>query len=237
MAADCASANDLPGPYRRTRVLYTNPLATVADVRDFRLEGEAAITFPQGRLRLANRRDAVEGQQANFVFWCPEQFPADIAVSWEFWPVREPGLCILFFAATGRQGEDLFDPGLARRTGEYQQYHSGDLNALHISYFRRRFPNERAFHTCNLRKSHGFHLVCQGADPLPSVVDATPPYHLALVKCGPEVAFAINTLPIFRWRDDGRFGSPLAGGRLGFRQMAPLIAEYANLQVAAVEPA
>ncbi|MGN6359981.1 MAG: DUF1961 family protein, partial [Thermomicrobiales bacterium] len=116
-------------------------------------------------------------------------------------------------------------------------YHSGDLNALHVSYFRRRFPDERAFHTCNLRKSHGFHLVCQGADPLPSVVDATPPYHLALVKCGPEVAFAINTLPIFRWRDDGRFGSPLAGGRLGFRQMAPLIAEYANLQVTAVEPA
>jgi hypothetical protein len=237
MTADRASASDLPGPYRRTRVLYTNPLATEADVQDFRLEGEAAIACPQGRLRLTSQRDPAAGQQANFVFWCPEQFPADIAVSWEFWPVREPGLCILFFAATGRQGEDLFDARLARRTGEYQQYHSGDINALHVSYFRRRFPDERAFHTCNLRKSHGFHLVCQGADPLPSVADATPPYRLTLVKCGPEVAFAINDLPIFRWRDDGRFGPPLAGGQLGFRQMAPLIAEYANLQVTAVEPA
>jgi len=187
-------------------------------------------------MRAENRRDPAEGQKANFVYWCPVDLPADIAVSWDFWPIREPGLCILFCAAAGIEGQDLFDPGLALRTGEYKMYHHGDIHAFHISYFRRRHPNERAFHTCNLRKSYGFHMVAQGADPLPSVADAQPPYHIRLIKCGPEIAFAINDLPILHWVDDGQtYGPLLGGGKIGFRQMAPLIAEYANLQVHAVE--
>jgi hypothetical protein len=223
-------------PYRFAELIYENPLAVHADIAGFRLEGEAAISFPQGRMRAENRRDPAEGQKANFVYWCPVDLPADIAVSWDFWPIREPGLCILFFAAAGVEGQDLFDPSLALRTGEYKMYHHGDINAFHISYFRRRHPDERAFHTCNLRKSYGFHMVAQGADPLPSVVDSQPPYRIQLVKCGPEVAFVINDLPILQWVDDGQtYGPLLGGGKIGFRQMAPLIAEYANLQVHALE--
>lgn len=215
--------------------IYQNPLAVDADVAGFRLEGEARISFPCGRLRMENRRAPAEGQKSNFVFWCPESFPGNAAIGWEFWPIREPGLCILFFAATGRRGEDLFDPSLAGRTGEYGQYHHGDINALHVSYFRRRWPEERAFHTCNLRKSYGFHMVAQGADPLPPVEDATPPYRMQLVKCGQLVAFSINELPVFSWQDDGAtYGPALGGGKIGLRQMAPLVGEYANLTVRSV---
>jgi hypothetical protein len=213
-------------------VLYSNPLASGTDVVDWRLEGDADITFDAGRMRMANRRDPAEGQAANFVFWCPRSFPDNIAISWDFHPIREPGLCILFFAAKGRDGQDLFDRSLARRTGPYEHYHSGEINALHVSYFRRKFAEERAFHTCNLRKSYGFHLVCQGADPLPDVADAKPPYRIRVVKFGPRVDFSINELPIFQWSDDGTtYGPILSGGKIGFRQMAPLIAEYANLTV------
>lgn len=216
-------------------VLYENPLATEADVSGFRMEGDAAVTFPQGRMRMENCRDPEEGQAANFVYWCPEDFPSDIAVTWDFWPVREPGLCILFFSATGGEGQDLFDASLASRAGEYKQYHSGDINALHVSYFRRKHPRERAFQVCNLRKSYGFHMVAQGADPLPSVDDAEPPYSITLIKCGAEVAFYIRDLPIFHWVDDGTsYGPVLGGGKIGFRQMAPLIGEYANLKVCKV---
>jgi hypothetical protein len=223
--------------YHLAEVIYENPLATEAGIAGFRLEGEAAITFANGRLRMENLRDPEEGQKSNFVFWCPQEFPADIAISWEFWPVREPGLCILFFAARGHAGLDLFDPKLNARTGDYKQYHHGDIDTFHVSYFRRRWPEERAFHTCNLRKSYGFHMVAQGADPLPSVEDATPPYHMRLVKCGAHIFFTINDLPIFHWWDDGvSYGPRLAGGKIGFRQMAPLIGEYANLVVQAVTP-
>lgn len=221
--------------YELGEVIYENAFADPSDVVGFRLEGDAAVTFPQGRMRMENRRDPGEGQAANFVYWCPENFPSDIVVSWDFWPIREPGLCILFFSAIGGEGQDLFDDSLAERAGEYNQYHSSDINALHVSYFRRKFEDERAFHTCNLRKSHGFHLVCQGADPLPSVPDATPPYRIQVVKCGPNVTFSINDLQIFDWVDDGEsYGPILGGGKIGFRQMAPLIGEYANLVVRGV---
>ena len=234
--------------YRNTSLLYANPLATEADIQDFRLEGQAIIRIAEGNaetppqvrphLRMRNRLDPSAGQKANFVFWCPEDFPADIAVTWDFWPLEEPGLCILFFAATGRAGEDLFDERLATRTGIYGQYHHGDINAFHISYFRRRWPKERAFHTCNLRKSYGFHMVAQGADPIPSVADADSPYHIELVKCGAEITFAVNDLVLLRYGDDGEtYGPRLGGGKIGFRQMAPLVAGYANLNVHAVEKA
>ena len=126
--------------------LYRNPLAAESDVRGFRLEGEARVTFVNGRMRLENARDAAGGQASNFVYWCPEVFPDNIEISWEFRPIREPGLCILFFAAAGTGGKDLFDASLPRRTGEYEQYHSGSIDTLHVSYFRRRYPEERAFH-------------------------------------------------------------------------------------------
>jgi hypothetical protein len=204
---------------------YQNKLASPDDLAGFRLEGEGALSFPRGRLRLESLRPPEDGQDANIVLWCPEDFGPDITVRWDFWPIREPGLAIVFFHARGRHGEDIFD--LAPRTGPYDQYHHGDLNAYHVSYFRRMWPSERKLHTCNLRKSYGFHLVAQGPDPLPPVLDAQGPYAMSLTVRGGEVTFAVEDLVSFRWRDD----DPLPGGKLGFRQMAPMIGEYANLRV------
>ena len=210
--------------------IYDNPLASAADVAGFVLEGSASVTFEDGRMRMQNRLDPALGQKSNFVYWCPEVFPADIQVEWDFRPLREPGLCILFFAAAGRRGEDLFDPALAPRAGVYDSYHHGDINAYHLSYFRRMREEERAFHTCNLRKSYGFELVCQGADPIPSVEDIRQPYHLVLRKQDGAVSFSVNGLTVLKWRDPGR--TPVLGrGRIGFRQMAPLCAEYSGLKV------
>lgn len=212
--------------------IYENLLESSMDVEGFALEGDARISFQEGRMRMENFRDVSEGQKANFVYWCPEDFPSNIAVTWDFWPIREPGLCMLFFSAQGRKGEDIFDQSLAKREGIYGQYHHGDINTFHVSYFRRMHESERAFHTCNLRKSYGFHLVCQGADPIPSVEDADSPYRIRLIKCEDKVDFFINDLPIFSWMDDGKtYGPLLGGGKIGFRQMAPLVAEYANLRV------
>ncbi len=217
--------------------LYDNLLDGPDCVEGFILEGEGSRSFPMGRLRLDNQLDPELGQAANIVYWCPETFPDHIRITWDFLPVREPGLAILFFAAAGHDNKDLFDPSLASRNGPYDQYHHGDLDALHVSYFRRKAPTERAFQTCNLRKSHGFHLVAQGADPLPGIGDVTTPYPMTLIKSGPVVHFAIRELTIFSWMDPGTtYGPTLTGGRIGFRQMAPLIAEYSNLRVDAIDP-
>lgn len=213
-------------------LIYENPLSNPKDIEGFRLEGSAAITFPRGRMRMENLLNPSEGQKANFVLWCPEDFPGRIRITWDFWPIYEPGLCILFFAAKGIGGQSIFDPSLKKRTGEYEQYHHGDINAYHISYFRRKWEDERRFHTCNLRKSYGFHLVAQGADPIPSLPDAQGPYSLELIKDEGDISFYINDLLVLHWRDDGKtYGPVLQDGKIGFRQMAPLIAEYANLRV------
>lgn len=216
-------------------LIYENNLSCGADIQGFVLEGNADITFPYGRMRMENALDAAQGQKANYVLWCPKEFPSDVYITWEFMPVREPGLCILFFAAKGRNGEDLFDESLQERTGEYPLYHHGDINAFHVSYFRRKEPDERAFHTCNLRKSYGFHLVAQGGDPIPDADEVKEPYQMALLKMGGRVSFFINNLEIFRFEDDGHsYGPLLGGGKIGFRQLAPLVGEYANLRVYAV---
>ena len=217
------------------KLIYDNPLSAPADVADFVMEGSVNVTFPNGKMRLESVLDPALGQKANYLFWCPKDFPADILAEWDFQPIREPGLAMLFFAANGTEGRDLFDKTLAERTGQYQQYHHGDINAFHVSYFRRMQGDERAFHTCNLRKSYGFHLVCQGADPIPDADEVTEPYHISLFKKGADVRFSINGLELFHFHDDGAtYGSLLAGGKIGFRQMSPLVAEYGNLKVYAL---
>jgi hypothetical protein len=213
-------------------LIYENALACVRDISDFVLEGEAVVTFPRKRMRMENLLPEELEQKSNFVYWCPEDFPGDIAIEWDFWPIKEPGLCILFFCAAGRGGESLFSPALQPRTGEYHLYYDGDINAYHISYFRRWHPREIAFQVCNLRKSKGLHMVAQGADPIPSIPQSRPPYHMELIKLGGGIRFFINGLPILSYEDNGiTHGAVLESGKIGFRQMAPLIAEYANLKV------
>ncbi|HTL51523.1 MAG TPA: DUF1961 family protein [Planctomycetota bacterium] len=217
-------------------MIYENRLERAADVKAWRMEGDGVVRFSRGRMHLENARDPSEGQQANFVFWCDFVFPNDYWLEWDFTPEREPGLAILFFAACGRRGEDVFDPKLKPRNGPYEQYHHGDIDAFHLVYFRRRYPDERAFHVTQLRKSFGFHLVSEGADPIPNVDDATPPYRMRLRKYRRTVDFAIGApdgamLPVLSWEDDGQqFGKRLGGGKIAIRQMAPLRAAYANLQ-------
>ena len=222
--------------YEKKTLLYENSLSSPADVKGFKLEGQAEITFPEGRLRLRNTMPEAEGQRAIIVYWCGEEFPSDVEINWEFYPLSGKGLCIFFFSAKGCNGEDIFAPGLSKRTGEYHMYHSGDINAFHVSYYRRMYETERCLHVANLRKSRGFHLVAQGADPIPYPEEAKPPYRIRVVRCGNVVEFYIEDIFIFRFEDDGKtWGKLLGGGKIGFRQMSPMVGEYENLKVYAVE--
>jgi hypothetical protein len=221
-------------PYRGS-LIYENALASERDHAGFILEGQAAITIHDGTTRLDTVVDEAARQAANYVWWCPEEFPESFDAEWDFWPEAERGLCILFFAARGRSGEDLFDPSLPRRSGEFPQYTAAAIDCLQISYYRRR-PQKQKHHLCNLRKHHGVHLVASGADPIPQASRAAPPYHLRLLKAGPHVAFWIDALPILHYEDDGRtYGPVLGAGKIGFRQMAPMTGRYANLRVYAVD--
>lgn len=209
-------------------LLYRNPLNATSDVASWVPEGPVNVTAVNGSLELSGGG----GIDDHFVFWAPEVFPDRIRITWEFSPRNEPGLAMFFFGAESVAGGSIFDPGLAPRNGSYPQYHSGDIRTLHASYFRRRWPEERAFLLANLRKSPGFNLVAQGADPLPPVVDAAGAfYRITVIKDQADVRFLINDLPIFSFQDDESTGPVIGGGRIGFRGMTPLVARYRNLEV------
>jgi hypothetical protein len=217
--------------YARKELIYENPLRSGDDLREFILEGSAKVTATERGMLMENALDEGLGQKSNFVYWLNRDFGGDMEISWKFTPIREPGLAIMFFNALGLCGGDIFDAALPKRTGEYDQYHSGAINCYHVSYFRRKWAEERGFHTCNLRKSKGFHLVAQGADPIPNVDDCKEFYEITIVKKGADIRFLVDELPIFQWRDDGSLGAPPQSGKIGFRQMAPLAAVYADLRV------
>ena len=223
-------------------LLYKNALDSTSSVTDWVPEGPVKVSANDRALELASSG----GLEDHFTFWCPEKFDDRIRVSWDFSPRSEPGLAMLFFGAaaaspqlntnggsdTKTSNDGIFDKSLALRNGAYPQYHTGDIRTLHVSYFRRRWEGERAFHTCNLRKSPGFHLVAQGADPLPPVADARGAfYRIEVIKDGADIRFYIDGLQLFTWTDDATTGPMINGGRIGFRQMAPLVARYRNLEV------
>ncbi len=213
-------------------LLYENPLAKEEDIKDFILEGKAIVEFVDGTMQLKNAIAKDAGQKANYVLWCPITFPKNIKIEWEFKPLSNEGLCIMFFSAMGQKGLDLFNESLRTRSGEYPQYHSSDINAFHVSYFRRKELDEKSFHTCNLRKSSGFHLVAQGADPIPCSYHVKDFYKISVTKYEENIKFYINELCVFTFVDDGEtYGDRLDGGKIGFRQLAPLIALYKNLKV------
>lgn len=211
------------------QLLYRNTFNDIKDIADWVTEGPVKMKVSDNTLELSG----VEDVNSHFVLWVPKVFPDRIRISWEFTPVSEPGLAMLFFGAQSISGGSIFDKNLATRNGAYPQYHSGDIRTLHASYFRRRWPEERAFNLANLRKSPGFHLVAQGADPIPSVTDAKDSfYKIVIVKDKSAVSMFINGLLLFSWDDtDGSTGPVITEGHIGFRQMNPLVAQYRNFEV------
>lgn len=217
---------------RKGQLLYRNPLTQPSDFEDFIPEGEVNFRFDDGLILSSKQNEKEHGEYAHFLLWLKEDFPDRILIEWTFTPLEEPGLCMFFFAAKGINGEDLFDPSLKERQGYYPEYHSSDINTYHLSYFRRKWEEERAFHTVNLRKSSGFHLVSQGADPLPDIADCKAEYKMMLVKDAETIRFFIDGLKVLDWVDDGITGGPiLKGGKIGFRQMAPMKAKYRDLAI------
>jgi len=62
------------------KLIYNNPLASKSDIDGFVLEGTANISFPEGKLRMENGLSAAQGQKANYVLWCPKNFPSNVYI-------------------------------------------------------------------------------------------------------------------------------------------------------------
>lgn len=214
----------------RGKLLYENALADAADIRDWKLEGAGIVTFGEGWMTMKSERPA--GPDGHFVLWCPKEFPEDFQAEWDFEILEQHGLCIVFFAARGHGGKDIFDGTLKPRNGTFSQYTKGDIDCYHISYFANTPGSARP--VANLRKNSGFYLVSNGpvgVSPTTGIGEGKT-HHAVLRKEGPHIRMSVDGRTIMDFTDDGKRAGPvLGGGEIGLRQMQWTVGRYRNFRV------
>ena len=215
-------------PLKLAAPIYQNPLATAEDIADWKMEGPGVTTFADGWMELRSRRP--DGPEGHLVFWCPQDFPADFQAEWDFQIIDPKGLCIVFFAANGTEGRDLFDPTLEPRGGIFRRYINGQITSYHISYFSNAPDVPRA--VANLRKNPGFYLIANGPAGVPNTPPPGTTHHAILRQQGGRIQMSIDGRTIIDHLDDGqRAGPVLRSGKIGLRQMQWTAARYRNLRV------
>jgi len=228
---------DLPPPMdiggRKGELLYSTRMDSEASLKDWVLEGPAIVDFADNstimRSQIPNPPDDSSG---HFNYWCPESFPDNIVVEWEFKPFTDKGVCHLFFAAKGKKSEDVFDPALPKRDGHFQPYINGVINNYYFIYF----SNNRMMRTSNmatawLAKSSKQSILALGKiGIMPGIKEF---HRLRVIKDGAHIQFQVNGKVCLDFTDPGseRWGPVLGGGRISFRQMAVTIAAYRNFNV------
>ena len=176
----------------------------------------------------------------------------DYVVEYDFKPLSPIGLGIIFFSATGSDGQDVLSKDLKPRYGVFSSYINSDIDCYHISYW----ANNSAVGlrgTCNLRKNSGFFNLANGPDPSVRNLDysdkkfSLKKHRIRLEKIGNRIAFYADGVLAIEFFDneindtldgDGNpkeknvdTGKVMAGGRIGLRQMVGLTAEYSNFKV------
>jgi hypothetical protein len=221
---------------RRGRLLLDLPLASQDDIDEWILEGPGEVTFKDGWMQMRSTRpDASGGVNGHIVNWCPNDFPADFVAEWEVQVLSDWGLNIVFFAAKGENGEDIFDPSLPARDGTFTHYIKGAVKSYHISYHANT-PGAPGRSTSNLRKNNRFLLISAGPVAIPA--DSREVHQVRLVKDGAHIQLQVDGRVSIDYVDPGtdRYGPVYGGGKFGLRQMQWTVARYRNLKIWRLEP-
>jgi len=204
---------------------YRAGMGDAGSVRDWVMEGPGRTEFADGWMTM----DSPDGG-GHFTYWCPRPFPGSFLAEWDAQCLdAELGLCIVFFAARGPGGEDLFDARLPRRTGLFPDYTMG-LRCYHVSYYANT-PDEPRRATSNMRRNPGAHVVAQGPVAIPW--DSTAVHRLRLLKDGARVRLEADGVAFIDWADDGALGPALGDGWIGLRQMRWTRFRYRDFRVSA----
>ena len=212
---------------RRGALLYEASFGDKDAVKDWTLEGPGILDFKDGWLNMSSSRP--DGPEGHCVYWCPRDFPDRFVAEWEVQPTSEAGLCIVFFAARGAKGEDIFDPSLPKRNGVFTLYTKGAINSYHISYYANT-PDALGRITANLRKNNKFYLVAVGP---PGIAPGSKDVHkIRLVKDGAHIQALVDGGVVIDSTDDGkRYGPVYKDGKIGLRQMQWMTARYRSFRV------
>ncbi len=225
-----ANANTLPIPgISKGELLYQSKMDSSESVKDWVMEGPGEIAFEDGWMRMWS-----PNEEWQHVFWAPEHFPESFVAQWEMQNLNiEAGLTIVFFAATGPNGEDVMDASLPERDGTFKFYNNDVLNNYHISYYAHN-PEAARLGVTRLRKNTGKHLVSEG--PTGIKHDSTDIHKITLVKNRDHIVFYVDDREIINWVDDGSVNGKVYGaGRIALRQMEWSVFRYRNFKVWSVD--
>jgi hypothetical protein len=224
----------LPPDVDTARPVYETSFESEEVLKGWRLEGGKRMSISDCCLVLESdpSKKNKDGKCIDhLVCWLAKELPDDFLIEFTVRPAnRKEGLNIVFFSARGLQGESIFDANLKPRDGTYRQYHSGDLNGYHISYWA------AGRGTANLRKSKGFHLVAEGKD---LVYDA-PAEAFQTIRVymrGGKIRLTVDDVLALTWDDDGKNNGPYQSGWFGLRQMGHTHrCEYGHVKVYRLKP-
>jgi hypothetical protein len=202
-------------------------------------EGWGGCTVRDGKLWVApsefngnGRPNPVEpSRRSHMVVWNRRIFPGNFLLSLEMSPCgSSKGLTIVLFCATGKNGEDLFDPSLPPRRADYNTYHSGAIANYTESYWSRNTEAESVSN--RLRKNPGFKQVAEGPSLTTGPTNVT--HRLRILKVGAHIEVEVNGKVTFRWDDPEK---PSGAGRIGLRSMEGVtVVSYDNFKVWQVAP-
>ncbi|MHC4639211.1 MAG: DUF1961 family protein, partial [Planctomycetota bacterium] len=211
------------------KLLYQTSMSSPDSVKNWRMEGPGKLEFKDGWMHMYS-----PDEKMHHVFWCPNSFPESFIAEWDAQNMEtDAGLCIIFFAAKGEKGQDIFDPNLPVRTGIFSQYTLGKIVSYHISYYANTPGNPDRPHA-NLRKNNKFILVQKGKRGIPA--KSRKIHKIRLIKDGSHIIMLIDDRKIIDWTDDGReYGPVRTDGKIGFRQMKWTHFKYRNLKIWALE--
>lgn len=212
--------------FHKGKLLYSNTLSSSETSEGWIMEGPGKVEFKNGWMEMYS-----PAEEYHHVYWCPETFPGSFIAEWEAQNLKfDAGLCIIFFSALGKNGEDIFDPSFPERDGTFRDYTRSDkLNCYHISYYAngKDKPDRQIAH---LRKNSGFNLVYQQHPGIPT--DSKKVHQLKLIKDNSRIRMYVDGRKIIDWTDDGvTYGPVLQEGKIGFRQMQWTHFRYRNFKV------
>ena len=140
----------------------------------------------------------------------------------------DKGLLIIFFAAKGDHGQDIFDPAMPKRDGTFKYYNRGKINCYHISYYANN-PKNPDRGDSHLRKDPMFALLQTGVEGIPA--NSTAIHVMKLIKDKDHIVMYVNDKKIIDYTDDGKsYGPVYDGGKIGFRQMRWAHFRYRNFK-------
>jgi hypothetical protein len=190
-------------------------------------EGWGGADVCEGRLWVTpvafescGKRVEANGQEpSHMVVWNKNRFPADMM--FEFTVNHhgsDDGLTLVFFAAEGLEGQEIFELELPPRKGVYRNYNKGQLKNYTVSYWSRNqapklVARGEAF-TNRIRKNPGANVLAIDDSLTDKCSDCD--YRVRILKIGGDITVEINGKVANRVSDSD---SPHRGGFIGLRCM------------------